>query len=72
MTLTIIIPYYNAKKYTDELLACLNDQITNDVEVILVDDGSDEPYTVDYEWCKVIRQKNKRCHPLRSRYPDSF
>lgn len=58
MILSIIIPYYNAKVYTDELLNELSGQITKDVEVILVDDGSDEPYTTDYEWVKVIRQKN--------------
>lgn len=58
MILSIIIPYYNAKVYTDELLNELSGQITKDVEVILVDDGSDEPYTTDLEWVKVIRQKN--------------
>ncbi len=58
MILSIIIPYYNAKVYTDELLHTLSAQMTKDVEVILVDDGSDEPYTTDYEWVKVIRQKN--------------
>ncbi len=58
MILSIIIPYYNAKVYTDELLHALSAQMTKDVEVILVDDGSDEPYTTEYEWVKVIRQKN--------------
>ena len=43
-TLSIIIPYYNSKKYTDELLDRLDQQMTADVEVILVDDGSPEPY----------------------------
>ena len=66
MKLTIIIPYYNAKKYTDELLECLNRQINEEVEVILVDDGSPEPYSSDYDWCKVIRQKNKRCAGARN------
>lgn len=58
MILSIIIPYYNAKVYTDELLKELSGQVTKDVEVILVDDGSDEPYATDYEWVRVIRQKN--------------
>lgn len=66
MRLSIIVPYYNVKEYTDELLECLNKQITDDVEVILVDDGSNEPYKTDYEWCKVIRQKNKRCSGARN------
>lgn len=58
MKLSIIIPYYNAKVYTDELLHVLAGQMTNDVEVVLVDDGSDEPYETEYEWVKVIRQSN--------------
>lgn len=58
MKLSIIIPYYNAKPYTDELLEILSPQITNEVEVILIDDGSAEPYKTSYEWVKVIRQKN--------------
>lgn len=58
MRLSIIIPYYNTKKYTDELLACLDPQITQDVEVLLVDDGSDVEFTTNYDWCRVIRQEN--------------
>ena len=59
MKLSIIIPYYNVKPYTDELLDCLAPQIREDVEVILIDDGSEEPYKTQYEWCTVYRQKNK-------------
>lgn len=66
MKLSIIIPYYNAKEYTDELLDCLDKQINDDVEVILVDDGSPKPYMTDHEWCTVIRQKNKRCAGARN------
>lgn len=58
MTLSIIIPFYNVQHYTDELLDCLLPQITDDVEVIVVDDGSDVPFTTDYDWVKVIRQNN--------------
>ena len=64
--LTIIIPYYNAKNYTDELLACLDKQITDEIEVLLVDDGSPTPFKTEYEWCTVIRQKNKRCAGARN------
>ena len=31
-----------------------------------MDDGSKEPYKTDYEWCKVIRQRNKRCAGARN------
>ena len=67
MKLSIIIPYYNSKEYTDELLACLDKQITDDVEVIVVDDGSTKPYKTSYEWCKVIRKKNGGCATARNR-----
>lgn len=59
MKLSIIIPYYNTKNYTDELLRCLAPQITDEVEVLIVDDGSLKPYKTNYKWCRVIYQKNK-------------
>ena len=58
MKLSIIIPFYNVHPYTDELLDRLLPQITDDVEVIVVDDGSKIPYHTDYEWVKLIRQDN--------------
>ena len=36
--LSIIIPCFNAEPYVYELLDCLNKQITDEVEVILIDD----------------------------------
>ena len=57
--LSIIIPYYNAKEYTDELLSLLDKQIdTEEIEVLLIDDGSKEEYTANYNWLKIIRQDN--------------
>jgi len=58
MKLSIIIPYYNTKQYTDKLLDCLAPQITSDVEVILIDDGSQTAYTSEYSWVKIIRKEN--------------
>lgn len=40
MKLSIIIPFYNALPYFNELLDSLMPQITNDVEVIFVNDAS--------------------------------
>ena len=61
MRLSIIIPYYNTEKFTDELLAVLEPQITRDCEVILVDDGSDEPYVPYQEdWVRVFRHKENK------------
>ena len=43
--LSIVIPYYNGGKYTDELIEILKPQITDEVEVFLIDDGSDIPFS---------------------------
>lgn len=56
--LTIIIPYFELKEYTEELLKTLAPQVTPEVEIILVDDGSREPFKTSFEWCQVIRKKN--------------
>ena len=66
MKLSIIIPYYNAKKYTDELLDRLRPQITSEVEVILVDDGSSDPYSTNYKWVTVYRKANGGCATARN------
>lgn len=58
MKWTIIIPYFNLKVYTDELLECLKPQVTKDVEVLVIDDGSEIPYETQYEWVRVIRKEN--------------
>ena len=59
MTLSIIIPYYNAEPYMSELIDRLLPQINKKVEVIVVDDGSEKPYESPDNRIKVIRQKNK-------------
>lgn len=58
MKLSIIIPFYQTHGYTEELLDVLESQITDETEVILVDDGSNPPFKTSREWVKVIRQKN--------------
>lgn len=42
MKLSIIIPYYNTYEYTVKLLKKLENQVTDEVEVIVVDDGCHE------------------------------
>lgn len=64
--LSIIIPYYNTKEYTDMLLDILLKQVTEECEIILVDDGSKEPFP-EREGIKVIRQKNKGVSAARNR-----
>ena len=66
MRLSIIIPYYNAKPYTDELLDVLAPQMSDQVEVILVDDGSPEPFTTEHKWVQVVRKDNGGCASARN------
>ena len=56
--LTIIITAYNSEPYLNNLLDVLNSQITDEVEVLIVDDGSDTEFKTDYAWAQVIRQDN--------------
>lgn len=56
--LTIIIPYYELKEYTEELLTILAPQVNDSVEVLLIDDGSRIPFETKHKWCKVIRKEN--------------
>lgn len=69
--LSIIIPCYNAEPYIYELLDRLNPQITDEVEVILVDDGSEKPVESNYKWLKIIRQVNSNCASARNKGLDN-
>lgn len=42
MKLSIIIPYYDTWEYTEELLNVLLPQLTDEVEVLIIDDGCNE------------------------------
>lgn len=57
MRLSIIIPCYNAEPYVYELIDQLRPQLKTEVEVILVDDGSQVPVK-EIEGIKMIRQDN--------------
>lgn len=67
MILSIIIPAYNAEPYIHELLDTLAPQITDEVEVILVDDGSEKPIKTKHKYVKVIRKQNGGCATARNR-----
>ena len=60
MKLTIIIPYFNTREYTDNLVSALLPQINDDVEVFIIDDGSREEYCEPFDGFHfhVIRKKN--------------
>lgn len=54
--LSIIIPTYNRNENLIRLLQTLQKQIQDNVEVIVVDDHSDKPLTIDFpNWLKYIR-----------------
>jgi glycosyltransferase involved in cell wall biosynthesis len=56
--LSIIIPVYNSEPYVDELMRSLMFQVTKEVEVIVVDDGSTFPYVPGYPAVKLFRKEN--------------
>ena len=57
MKLSIIIPYYNTQDLTEDLLNILVPQLTDDTEVIIVDDGSRIPFETNHK-VKIIRKEN--------------
>lgn len=66
MKLTIIIPSYNASNYLQELLNVLEKQITEDVEVIVIDDGSEVSVKAP-KWARLIRQNNQGVSAARNK-----
>ena len=65
--LSIIIPCYNSEPYIDELINGLMPQVTKDVEVIVVDDGSKFPYLPSVPGVKVLRQNNHGVSSARNK-----
>ena len=66
MELSIIIPCYNAEPYINELLDKLAPQMTSEVEVIVVDDGSKKPFETDWNFVVVKRQDNQGASAARN------
>ena len=65
--LSIIIPMYNTEPYIDSLLKALAPQLTPEVELIVVDDGSNFPFLPPYPSIKVFRHdKNKGVSAARN------
>lgn len=57
MKLSIIIPAYNAEPYLKELVDCLDKQMNDSTEVIIVDDGSKKKVNYSRKWLRVIRHR---------------
>ena len=58
--LSIIIPMYNTEPYIDALLKALAPQLTPEVELIVVDDGSNFPFLPPYPSIKVFRHDHNK------------
>lgn len=63
--LSIIIPVYNVEKYLDDCLKSIIKQYIEEIEIILIDDGSTDKsgyicdkYSKDYEYIHVIHKEN--------------
>ena len=67
--LSIIIPYFNTYFMTDKLLTALVPQTDDRTEIIMVDDGSEEPFIFEEDWKKVkyIRKDNGCVSSARNR-----
>lgn len=64
--LSIVIPAYNAEKFIFDVLENLISQIVNDVEILVVNDGSTdstkvivEKFCKNYSFIKLINQEIK-------------
>ena len=70
---SVIVPVYNVKDYLEECLDSISKQSLTDIEVIIVDDGSDDGsesicdrYSDSLEQFKVIHQENKGLSDARN------
>jgi len=73
-TISIIVPVYNVEKYVSACIESVLNQTFNDLELILVDDGSNDnsgiicdTYMEKDERIRVIHQKNKGLSGARNR-----
>lgn len=57
MILSVIIPAYNCQIYLNPLIEVLQSQLSDETEVIVIDDGSKNPISVPKE-CTLIRKTN--------------
>lgn len=72
-TLSIIIPVYNAEKYIENILRKLEEQKNDQVEIILIDDGSRDKsleicqkFSAENDSFRVFHQENKGASAARN------
>ena len=66
--ISVIIPVYNVQDYLPACLECVCAQTYENLEIIVVDDGSKTPYKGP-KWVKVIRQEKSMGSVRSSREP---
>ena len=73
MTLTIVIPVYNAEKFLEKCLESILKQRTDNFKILLINDGSKdsspsicENHAKKYNFIKVIHQENKGVSSARN------
>lgn len=73
MTLTIVIPVYNAEKYLEKCIKSILKQRGDNCNILLIDDGSKDSspaicdtYANKYDFIKVIHQSNKGVSSARN------
>lgn len=62
--ISIIVPVYNTEKYLKECLDSLINQTYDNIEIILVDDGSTDK---SYDICSMYAEKNNRIKIIRQK-----
>lgn len=73
MTLTIVIPVYNAELFLEKCLESILCQITDNIKILLINDGSKDSspsicdkYAKKYDFIRVLHQENKGVSSARN------
>jgi glycosyltransferase involved in cell wall biosynthesis len=69
---SVILPCYNAHRFLGQALDSVRAQTMNDLEILLIDDGSTDPDTISYLEAlpgdvRIIRQENRGLSGARNR-----
>jgi glycosyltransferase involved in cell wall biosynthesis len=63
--ISFVVPCYNSEAYMEH---CIDSLLIggDDIEIIIIDDGSKEEFKTDYSWATVIRQNNAGASAARN------